>query len=562
MRYLLPLTICIILSSTSLIAQNLGIDYFIQTTGTGYSEAYGISEDGQGYIYSFGGFSDSIDLDPGSSVDLHYSKRSAAFIQKFDSNGTFIWAKALNGKERVYLYFIKTDAAGNIYIAGAITARTDLDPGPDSFYHEPNGSTDGFILKLNSDGEFQWVYTIDAPMADYVRAVNVDNDGSVYAAGIFERSFDADNSSEEAILETKGRHDVYLMQLNDKGEFNWAISFGSDFDEDVAAIEIDQVGDIYLIGQFQNKVDFDPDNDEYIIQSKGGADAYISKFDNEGDLIWAEGIGGTANEAGLGLNHDDNGNVYLCGYFNDTVDFDNSTSVQKFAAVGNDDVFAMKLDYAGNFVWASTFGGPRRDRAIALSLDYNKNVHLTGFFEDTIDFDPGTGVNEISSNGDDDIFIQKLNNDGEYLSTATYGGKEGDYGYGLINKGNDMLLCGSFGDTVNFEPSSSSHIYVASVSSNAFILKTKELSVSVPKNLNSNSLNVYPNPSNGELNISFNKAQKNITIGIFQISGSNVFNSTYRNTDEITLNFDGEPGTYLVQVISDSGSENTIITKE
>lgn len=107
---------------------------------------------------------------------------------------------------------------------------------------------------------------------------------------------------------------------------------------------------------------------------------------------WVKGIGGGTESIGYSIELDAFGNVYTTGSFMGTVDFDPGLGVFNLAAVGQRDVFISKFDASGNFIWATSFGSPLNDYGRSLFADASGNIYLTGSFEGTADFDPGTGI--------------------------------------------------------------------------------------------------------------------------------------------------------------------------
>ena len=77
-------------------------------------------------------------------------------------------------------------------------------------------------------------------------------------------------------------------------------------------------------------------------------------------------------------------------------------------SAGLNDIFIQKLDTSGNLLWAKSMGGALDDFGLSLDVDGSGNIYITGKFKDTADLDPGSGVFNLISAGDDDIFIQKL----------------------------------------------------------------------------------------------------------------------------------------------------------
>lgn len=137
---------------------------------------------------------------------------------------------------------------------------------------------------------------------------------------------------------------------------------------------------------------------------------FVSKLDSAGGFLWAARWGGSGadEDTGLDVAVDDSGNVYTTGVFVNTVDFDPGPATFTMNSAGDRDVFVSKLDSAGNHLWARQLGGSSEDVGIGIAVDGGGNVHCTGYFEGTADFDPGAGPYDISSAGGRDIFLSQI----------------------------------------------------------------------------------------------------------------------------------------------------------
>jgi len=233
---------------------------------------------------------------------------------------------------------------------------------------------------------------------------------------------------------------------------NWAKSFGGEFDDKSSFVSVDSKGNVISTGTFQGSIDLDPGTDTLRHNSKGQEDVFIQKLDPEGNLIWAKSIGGNAIDVATSIGVDANGNIYVCGYFSDTVDFDPGLGTFELSAPEFDDCFFLKLDENGNFVWAkSTNGG--YSRAFAISIDNDENVFATGPFEKTVDFDPGPSEAPLSANGAQDIFVLKLDRNGDFNWAKSVGGNSSDVGYSLTNDAaGNVYITGFYASNLDFDP--------------------------------------------------------------------------------------------------------------
>ena len=129
-------------------------------------------------------------------------------------------------------------------------------------------------------------------------------------------------------------------------------------------------------------------------------------------------FGGASSDVGYSIAVDSSGNVYTTGSFNGTVDFDPGTGVENLTSAGGSDGFISKLDSSGNYVWAKSLGDTGFDYVRSIAVDSSGNVYTTGNFNGTVDFDPGAGVENVTSNGSNDVFVLKLTPSGESLGSS------------------------------------------------------------------------------------------------------------------------------------------------
>ena len=128
-------------------------------------------------------------------------------------------------------------------------------------------------------------------------------------------------------------------------------------------------------------------------------------------LEWAKSMGGSEWDNGYALSMGSDRSVYTTGIFRGTADFDPSQDTFMMTALGGtvgNTMFVTKLSSEGNFEWARKFGNNKFNYSYAIKNDRFDNVYVTGYFSDTVDFDPGPGVYNLVSSGTasaSDIFV-------------------------------------------------------------------------------------------------------------------------------------------------------------
>jgi hypothetical protein len=366
---------------------------------------------------------------------------------------SFLWAGAVGGSSYDAGTDIATDANGNVYTIGYFQGpAVDFDPGPAGNFLVGNGGYDIFILKVNANGYFQWVKAIGAAQNDVPLSLALDQNGNILVTGHFFGPTDFDPGAGVATLTSNGVRDIFVLKLDPNGNYLWAKSMGGTGDDFGNAIATDANGNVYTTGEFNGTADFDPGTGTSNLTSNGNVDMFIQKLDANGNFQWATNAGGANPDRGFGITTDATGNVYTTGLFVGTVDFDpgagalNLTSTQL-------DAFIQKLDANGNLVWAKSMGGSSWDVGQSISIDAGGNVLTTGYFSTTADFDPGAGVANITSSGGRDIFIQKLDVDGNFIWVKKMGGSSDDFGYSIdTDAQGNVYSTGEFSSTADFNP--------------------------------------------------------------------------------------------------------------
>ena len=154
-------------------------------------------------------------------------------------------------------------------------------------------------------------------------------------------------------------------------------------------------------------------------------------------------FGGTEHDQGYGVAVDGSGNVYTSGRFKGTVNF----GAGNVTSAGNSDVFVTKLNAAGAHQWTTTFGGTGNDFGFAVAVDASGNVYTSGTFRWTVNF----GAGNVTSAGDYDVFVTKLNSAGAHQWTTTFGGTGLDEFLDMaVDDSGNVYATGYFHGTVDF----------------------------------------------------------------------------------------------------------------
>ena len=142
---------------------------------------------------------------------------------------------------------------------------------------------------------------------------------------------------------------------------------------------------------------------------------------------WGKNLTGSQWQFVRSLAVDEDKNVYTGGMFGGTVDFNPGNDIFKLTSVGGVDAFILKLDAAGNFIWAKNFGGIEEESVETVKVDALHNIFIAGRFSGTSDFDPGPGVYNITSAGQMDFYVVKLDSSGIFCWAKSFGNNQANW---------------------------------------------------------------------------------------------------------------------------------------
>lgn len=247
--------------------------------------------------------------------------------------------------------------------------------------------------------------------------------------------------------------------------FQWGGAYGGSGEDVLRDMHTDAVGNTYSTGYFTDTADFDISPSESNLTSNGFYDVYVLKTNSEGGYEWAVNMGGDSFDYGVGITTDTDGNVYVTGYYDGTVDFDPGAGVTNITALGGGDIFILKLNSDGEFLWAKSVGGIGYEESTAIAVSSTGTVTVLGYFYEPADFNPGPDEYILTSAGASDTFLVNLDANGDFISAQRYGGADLDLALDMkMNSINDIFIAGYFEGTTDFDPSASGEFNLTSSS--------------------------------------------------------------------------------------------------
>jgi len=230
-----------------------------------------------------------------------------------------------------------------------------------------------------------------------------------------------------------------------------------------ASSVVDDFGNIYIAGSTASSTGISFNGFQNSLS--GTSDAFLSKFDPNGNLIWSTYYGGPGGEMGVFLATDGNNSVYLVGNTNSTTGISSGGFQNSLSAL--QDAFLVKFDLNGNRIWATYYGGPSTENAQEIAIDNAGNVYLSGVTQSNSGIASGGYQNTYG--GVQDAFLVKFNSSGSRMWATYFGGSQSDAGNSVFtdNSGNVYLA----GNTASSGICSGGFDNSLSGTSDAFLVK-------------------------------------------------------------------------------------------
>jgi hypothetical protein len=434
MRNPLAFTLFLILGIIQLCAQAPEFNWVKRIDGNLNDYANAIVHDRDGNLYIAGSFA-SYTLVMGDTVFVnHASQTKDIFFAKLDPDGNVIWARHAGNTEDDEALCLTTDPWGNLYVAGLFCKTVDFDGITLSteMYND-----DIFLLKYNTDGDIQWAKQFGADYADYPASLCSDSSGNIYFTGRFMGSpFVMDT----IVLQGNGDSQMFLCKINPEGKVVWGIGgsqaagsggydlvtdrqgnlyYGASFygysfmidtvtmysagDYDFFIAKFNQSGKIQWVRKFGGtkgesirKMALGPDSSVYITgyyisptleigntvltnSTIYDGNLFLARLDAEGNPLWAKSAEGNSIDWITGLEVDELGCPYICGYYDSfTLTFD--TITLNNLEIGENDIFLAKYNKEGSVIWVSNIGGNHEDYCMGMTMDGSGELNLTGYF--------------------------------------------------------------------------------------------------------------------------------------------------------------------------------------
>jgi hypothetical protein len=423
--------------------------------------ASAIALDSVGNIYIAGHSLNTWNGDGGTAPIHAYKGKYDIFVLKLDSSGTYKWHTFYGSADgNDYAAGLMIDDSDRIYICGQSAAEWNGSGGV-APKHGFTGGTDIFVLRLLSNGNYDWHTFYGAGSNDSAAGLALGANGKFYVTGQSEASWDGPSST-VPLHSHSGGNDIFALKLELSGNYVWHTFYGSEAEDYAGGITTSSDG-VYLTGYSNSSWIGDAGP---LHAHSGGYDIFVLRLDFAGNYVWHTFYGSSSNDYSTGIVFDAD-YLYIAGYSQNSWKAQGKAPLNAHSSGTNNDIFVLKLRKGGGFEWNTFYGSTSDDISGNITLTSTGNIYVSGYSAATWD---GDAPPQRAYRGAYDVFIIELNNSGMYLWHTFYGSTFDDKLASVVtNTSGDVYVTGNSSATWNVDATSPLHAYTGDV--DIFVLK-------------------------------------------------------------------------------------------
>ena len=319
--------------------------------GQGYVILNEMSMSEYGNLYIAGNFDQTLVFDTDGGVESFTNNGDTdSYFAKLNVEGGFEWARHVGNNSKDKAWGVAAGPDDSVAVIGEFSKIMDMDPGSGVDEHTAD-INDVYLIKLDSDGNYEWGRHIQGPGIEFGRAVEVDDDGNIYAAVEHSNQVDFDPDTAGFEVKCDNNYCFSIASYDNDGFFLWASTIsGTGVIHDVEDLIVTHEG-VILTGDFEGIADFDPGPG---VQERMaiGWDTYLLNLSLDGDYDWVTTVGGDGGCSSLSIFQGLENDLFMTGFYYLTVDFDpTSCRDERTSGVDSKDrgAFLWKLNENGNY---------------------------------------------------------------------------------------------------------------------------------------------------------------------------------------------------------------------
>jgi hypothetical protein len=376
-------------------------------------EVDAIITDTIGNMYVTGSFSSGCTI---GNDTLSITGYETVFFAKCDPSGGFLWAVAPDCSYYAYGAGLAVDNDGSLYVTGSFMGELNFDNGIG--LTAPYFST--FLAKFDTSGQIMWAKAFSCDQSNTPRSIALNAEGIIYLAGQFEGDLIYGSDSLYSFNTA-----CFVLKADEDGNGIWMVQSEGDGDTYPQSLAIDPYGSVVLTGIFINGTAFG----SYILPgySPGysGYDIFICKLSTAGEFLWAVQAGGPEYDEGYTVVCNNDGSILINGHYTYQAHF-GSIMIATGGDTYSADAYVAKLNFYGSFMWAKSYDISCFTNNLMIT-DTDKNIYLTGNYSGSKEIGPS----RLQWYGYDDVFVIKMDQEGQVQWAKGAGSQNEDFGRGI-----------------------------------------------------------------------------------------------------------------------------------
>jgi hypothetical protein len=377
------------------------------------------------------------------------------FVVKYNSSGNILWYRNVGGQSGAAVYILNCDQLNNIYISGISSSsplkiyNTDNTTVYKSYTLPATTVYNAYVVKYDSSGNILLTSYVEGETS-IPRYMIIDNSNNAYTVGScrainFSPTINIYNNNVTETIKMSFNNDSYVIKYNTNSSIEWVTSLVGSASPNVNSITkifVDNANDFYVCGNFSRNL-YLYNTGKTLFNTLGtnlnNSDTYIVKYNTDGSCVWTTTISGTGSEVPTNILVDKTNNIYISGTYTSSklnvysynYGSNSLTLSDTVDCCGNTDVYLVKYNKFGSYIWGTHFGGSGED-SVDMKMDSSNNIYLYGIFNNRLytynkDNTGNYTVNKyIDSSGSSDIYLIKYTENGNFMWSTHIGGSSNE----------------------------------------------------------------------------------------------------------------------------------------
>jgi hypothetical protein len=403
----------------------------------------------------------------------------AISFPSFSQITSYEWAGLTKGALSIRASAVEVDSDGNVIVIGGFNGQATYCAPSGISGPTISGANNLFIQKVAANGDLIWIKEFGGGGVISGEDLVIDSDGDIYLAGLFNSNFSLETPGIDPVA-SNGMNDAFLVKWSAEGEPLWGIGLGGSENDAIEAMAIDAAGYIYVMGFFEDTLQFDPNDSTYDLEADGETANFIAKYDKDGTFIWSKKLTTFASgfaspiDAAISVDND----LLFVGAFTDSIglvtepeplvlyaDSDNSMSY----------LARLDLDNEGELLWATkalTESEMTQVSYNSVNVDAAGNSYVQGFFNGEVSILEDGIPQSFVSGANNKNLILKLDGMGNTLWGRQFSGETGGARVDdlALDLNGNVHTVGYFFGTVDFDPTPDG-VFELTIGGNPFILE-------------------------------------------------------------------------------------------